>query len=527
MLRSTLADFIDLQCVPRLAAAEVYGKVQFDDLRRRYLRGRCPFDGSHAGPESFVVDAWTLRWSCLDHCQKGGQSVLSYLNGGSLPQAGGELRALVERLALGAGVPSGTLPEISKETDEEFRAHERVAGLLETFFLQAHTLLHSAQPSVRQSAEAFLARHGLVGEPFDDLPIGLAADMRSVRRGLEMAGFTAQEIDASALTADERLAGRLVGPIRDRSGRILSFWARDPLDRSPRVLFKGSWKEETALVGLDAAFHGAGSRREHVGDLLVLERVFDALVLQGLGFSRAAAVAGPASDLTRARWERLAALGVRRVTLVPDDSGVSRRNALVAVESAFRAKPSPDVWVLLPEGLGQHPTAAELVRARGLREFQTTLQARLVHAYRYKALALLEQHRPASGWTEIARHRAWKEAIEFYATSDTKSRPNLDAHFVPAIVAGLQRSWDAFEPQGRTSTEVATLEAPPPRPPISVPLVATRSLGPPGPTETISLAVAPARVADPAGVPRRPARNGANGYCHLHHCDTTVCFCFD
>jgi len=523
MLPSGLTDFIDIECVPRLAAADVYGGVEFADLRRRYLRGRCPLAGPYAQPGSLVVDTRTLRWSCLDHCRRGGQSLLAFLNGGHFPRAGsGELKAVVEKAAKLAGVPSGALPEITPDAEREFGSRERVASLLETFFLQAHALLHSAGGPARQAAEAFLARHGLDGEQLEDLPLGLAADVETVRRGLEEAGFSAQEIEASSLAADERLAGRLIGPIRDRHGRILSFWARDPLDRPPKLLFKGPWKEETALVGLDAAFHAAGPRRNQLGDLLVLERLFDALVLQGLGFSRAAAVAGPASDLTCRRWERLAALGVRRVTLVPDDSDASRQSALAAVENVFCAKPAPDVWVLLPEGLGRHPTAAGLALARGLREFQTTLQARLVHAYHYKALALLKKHRPASGWTDAARHAAWKEAIEFYATSEPKSRRDLDAHFVPAIVAGLQRGWDTFQPLSQTSAETQPAESTPPRPPIPAPAVE-----PHVPDRPAGAAEQAAEASSPSVGLGRASRNGANGHCRLHHCDTTVCFCFD
>jgi hypothetical protein len=211
-------------------------------------------------------------------------------------------------------------------------------------------------------------------------------DLPAVHCGLEEAGYSDQEIDASSLTHDKRLAGRLIGPIRDRFGRILSFWARDPFDRPPKFLFKGPWREEVPLVGLDTALAPAGTDARHPDILLVFERLFDALALHGMGFTQAAAIAGPASDMAPARWERLAALGVRRVILVPDDSQSSRQNAVTAVENAFRADPAPAVWVLPPEAFRPHPTGLAMARARGLCEFQSLLQTRAVNGHHYRAL---------------------------------------------------------------------------------------------------------------------------------------------
>jgi hypothetical protein len=169
----------------------------------------------------------------------------------------------------------------------------------------------------------------------------------------------------------------------------------------------------------------------------------------------------------------------------------------------------------------------DLARARGLPEFQSVLQARVVHAYHYKALAVLKKHRPDSGWDDSARHAAWKEAIEFHSTSDPKNRPELDSHFVPVIVAGLERSWETFQPLTQAPADDPPAERFAPRPPI------------PRPIATPCLSEKPANIEEqtsqgslPTGRNglglRGPAsRNGINGYCRIHRCDTTVCFCFD
>jgi DNA primase len=265
----------------------------------------------------------------------------------------------------------------------------RVADLLETFFRQTRLALstQSKDPDAREVALSFLSARGFDRQRIPHLPMGLFTDGRSIQRGLAEAGFSPQEIEASALVADERLAGRLIGPIRDPRGAIVSFWARYPGDRPPRLLFKGPWKEATALVGLDVAFDASGHRRDRLDELVVFERLFDALLLQSWGLLQAAAIAGPAKDMTRERWQRLAALRVCRVALVPDRNEASRSGLLIALENAFRAKLAPDVFVVLPESWGGHSTAVEFLRARGPSAFHTVVQNDRVSASSYMALA--------------------------------------------------------------------------------------------------------------------------------------------
>jgi DNA primase len=404
---------------------------------------------------------------------------------------------------------------------------DRVIRLLETFFQQSRRALlsDSQKPDARQRAMAFLSAHGFDTRRIDELPIGLFTDGPSVRQGLEEAGLSPQEIEASALVTDQRLAGRLIGPIRDPRGEILSFWARHPNDRPPRLLFKGPWKEAAALVGLEAAFQAAGSRRDRVEELVVVERLFDALLLQSHGFPNAAAIAGPAKDMTARRWERLAAMGVRRVTLMPDREEAFGEDFLRAVENADRAKPGPEVFVVPPESWHNHLGAADFLRARGVSPFRVVLQKNRVHAFSYKALAILWRHRPGTGWTEASQHAAWKAAIEVYATAAHDRTPDLDAHFVPTVVAELRRSWDTFEPidrQTATTTAAAT--------PAPSHLDRQNDVAKP-PVQALSQTPEPDTVQQPpepkAAEANGSSRTGLNGYCRHHGCDPSVCFCFD
>jgi hypothetical protein len=558
MSRLTLVQFVETRCVPRLSATAVYKDVRFAKRGPNFLQGMCPFGVEDTPPGSFVVDARTLRWTCLYHCHRAGQSVLAYVNGGQFPQPGtGRIAACLEKLRELAGIPPEDVPEISPETEHELLVHERVVSLLETFLVLAQRRLEDAKASVRRPLLALLTRNGFDADRIGGLGLGVVGELSEMRRELGEAGYSDQEIDASSLLDDTRLAGRLIGPIRDRFGCILSFWARDPRDRSPKFLFKGTWKDLSPLVGLDAAFAGKSSG-SGVENLMVFERLFDALVLQSLGWTECAAIVGPGSDMTPLRWQRLAELGVRRVTLVPDDSEASRSHAWNAAENAYRASVSPDVRVLPPESLRPYSSGVALARARGIAKLQALVQADSVHGLRYKALSILRRHQPASGWTEPCRHAAWKEAIEFYARSSPQHLPLLDAHFVPAIEVGLQRTWATFDPvPGDAEVVDKPLRLAPSAEATDASASHSAENGGPsfhfveGPHDLADLRPAISRPPTPSGPDqtekkRAPLGEGSPGneiscapidarssfaghgaVCAVHQCDVLECFCFD
>ncbi len=550
MLQTPIPQFIEMQCVPRLSASAVYKDVRFSKRSPRFLQGMCPFASGETPPGSFIVDARTLRWTCLNHCRRAGQSVLAYFNGGEFPRpATGQLAACLERLAQLAEVPLSNVPSITPEAERELAAQERVISLLEAFLVLARRRFENAKPPLRRSLLAWLGKHGFDAAAAEDSALGVVGDLAETRRELEELGYSPQEIDASSLTDDPRLVGRVVGPIRDHLGRLLSFWAHDVRGRPPKFLFKGPWRNWTPLVGLEAAF-GVDPRSSGVKQLVVFERLFDVLLLQSLGWTLCAAVVGPASDMTAARWQRLAELGVRRVTLVPDDSEPSRSGAWTAVDNALQASASPDVWVLPPDALRPYPSGVALARGCGVAKLQSLVKAESVQGFRYQAMCILRKHRPASGWTEPCRHAAWKEAIEFYASCKPEHARLLDAHFVPTIEAGLQRSWETFEPlPGAAEVEDRPLHFASPAEAANqnTPAASVTQAGTPpfcfvhGSHDVASLRRPISTPAMPPGSaqqtlgnpePHVPALVGANAakrgtFCPVHQCDTLECFCFD
>ena len=250
---------------------------------------------------------------------------------------------------------------------------ERLLGLLDAFARMTHQALLSGpeRTEALNAARAFLERLGFEPDRFHAIPVGFFADCATLRRRLEEAGYSAEEIEASELVADSRLDGRLVGPIRDPEGCIRSFWARHPSDTRPPYLFKGRWKEELGAVGLEVAYPAVRLGR---APLVLVEALFDALLIQSLGFPNIAAIGGSAAHMSRERWQRLALWGVRRVMLVPSATESGHRDARVALKNAARAQPAPQVALVAPARLGRYRTAGDLVRGAGLGAFRAILE---------------------------------------------------------------------------------------------------------------------------------------------------------
>ncbi len=505
----TLSEFVHQTVLPRLAAETAYQTVRFSDTAGRFWRGTCPFHA--AGPSwPLYVDRVTLRWSCPEGCHKGGQSVLAFLAGGHLHRLGGDtLQRSLQLAAEMAGLPS-PIAEFAADDESAFLAEERVASLLETFFLHAYLALRNDAASP-EGPSPDLARKWLEGQRFDlsgsdDLPIGMLADGETLRGQLVAAGFSAEEIDASALADDPRLAGRLVGPIRDRFGRILSFWARHPDDEPPRFLYKGKWKDAAGVFGLDhvgrslrdrqsgarnsepgrvgpeSGIQGSGFGVQEDESLLVVQQILDAIFLQSKGLASAVAIGGLPRELDKRRWQRLAALGVRRVVRRRTPTMVAARSSSLWMgpfalcrmsrssssrPRASAVSPAPRSWSG-PRGSPPSKRSSSPRRSMPIVSWRRRLS---ITTGRTAAGPIPPGtplgKRPSSSTPGRARGRSLR----------------LDRWFVPVIVAGLGRTWDTLEPLGE-------------EPPVKTE---------PRPT-----------------APRRRSET-----CPIHGCDETTCFCFD
>jgi hypothetical protein len=390
---------------------------------------------------------------------------------------------------------------------------DRDARLLEAFFRHAHGLL--CEPATGnaawESARSYLRDRGLELTCLDRFPVGLLPDAATMREGLIAAGFPPDQIKQSGLLADGRLAGRIVGPIRDPRGQIVSFWARHPGGQPPRCLYlSGDWKREVAVFGLDAALPPAAGGGD---DILLVEDFCDALLLHVKGYPRAAAIGASGKEMTADRWERLATLGAAEVTLALDDRPLAGQGVLAALDSAARATASPEIFVVPPRPASR-PRLSALVRSMPVGDLADLLKKERIHAWRYKALAVLARHRPENSWTESARWAALQEAVGFFTSAHPRNTRQLEAFFVPPILielgmndrpppAAVETAWVAESADG----DPEAVE-PPPRLPATV---ASEDGNPVGSAN-----------AGPAALKSTPP-----GFCETHHCDRMNCLCWD
>jgi len=244
----------------------------------------------------------------------------------------------------------------------------------EAFFALARALLQGNPtcPETPDLARSFLARQGFDLQRLGQLPVGFFAHPALMAKELVRAGFCPEEIKDSKLVADRRLTGRLAGPIRDVRGRIVSFWARHPQFRKPEYLYlDGSWRKRAVAYGLDVALPCVLDGSE---SLLVIQDLLDAMLLQSKGFFHVAAVGKGGRGLATRRWEQLADLGIREVTLALDHDPRHGDDTLCALENAFRAGRAPAVFVV-PPGAWPGPWGARgLLCREGLAALRSFLE---------------------------------------------------------------------------------------------------------------------------------------------------------
>jgi hypothetical protein len=314
-------------------------------------------------------------------------------------------------------------------------AHDRAGALRNALFLHAYQHLHETVESAQAVAKACLATRGLDPLQQDPLPIGLMPRLFSMRAALVRAGFNPDEIRESGLVGDARLEGRVVGPITDLAGRIVSFWAWDPIGRKPRCLYADrDWKSRLGLYGIDVALPAALQRD---GNLLVVEEILDALLLRSRGLHHVAAIGGLAKEMTPERWNRLATMGVRRATLIADDCPAQGHGVAAAIDSATRAETAPEIYVLRSDNLPALKNLGDIIRTLGIDVVTRLIERDSIHGYSYRAQVLLARHKQGAAWTETTRQAAVDAAMRFYAGAQNSNVSQLNAFFLPPLVDEL------------------------------------------------------------------------------------------
>jgi DNA primase len=327
----------------------------------RQWKGNCPFHGEKT-PSFYVYEDHFHCFGCGEH----GDAI-----GFVMKCQGAGFMEAVEQLAAEAGM------EVPKPTPEAAEAEQRRLDL--------HGVLEAAQASFRRRLLApegragldYLRGRGLTDATITRFGLGWSGE----GRGALTSELAAQDIPAGLLlqagllrtTEDGRTTelffNRVMFPIRDRRGRIISFGGRTLGDAPPKYVNGPEtdvFSKRRTLYALDLAREGVR------GDaaLVVVEGYMDVIALHQAGFAGAVAPLGTA--LTAEQLEEAWRIDPSPV-LCFDGDAAGARAAARAAETALPLL-APDRSLRLARlPAGEDPDT--LVRKQGRSVFEATLQA--------------------------------------------------------------------------------------------------------------------------------------------------------
>ena len=356
------ASFLDELRVRTPLAAVVGRRVRLARSGRQ-MKGCCPFHNEKT-PSFYVYDDG--QYHCFG-CGAHGDAI-SFI----MQSEGASFIEAVERLAAEANLE---VPKPTPEAAETERRRHSLSSVLEAAQTSFHRRLFLPEG---RHALAYLLGRGLSEETIRSFGIGwsgegrgaLAAELARERVAPE------QLVDAGLMRRDEETGrtfdlffNRVMFPIRDRRGRVISFGGRILGDGQPKYV-NGP---ETALFAKRRTLYGLDLAREAVrggAPLVVVEGYMDVISLAQAGIGGAVAPLGTA--LTEEQLEELWRLTPAPILCFDGDAAGARAAARVA-EIALP--------LLAPERtlkLGRLPTSEDpdtLVRRRGADGMRDVLNA--------------------------------------------------------------------------------------------------------------------------------------------------------
>ena len=323
--------------------AEVIGRRVKLISAGKTLKGLCPFHGDT--DPSFIVNRERGTWHCFG-CGEGG-NVFTFLmkdEGISFPEA---VRELANRY--GVQLPERQRTPAQKRQDEHRARLLRVMEIAGTFF-QQQLAASSGEPARRYLGQ----KRGLGPQVVQEFGMGWAPDAwEGLRRFLGGRGVPEElAMEAGLLVPRDkgdgcydRFRGRVMFPIADVAGRLVSFGGRVLGGGEPKYL-NGP---ETLLFKKSATLYNLERARPFMRKkdrALVVEGYFDVITLAAMGFGETVAPMGTA--LTPQQVRRLKGQASRLV-LVFDGDDAGRRAARRSLPICLAEGVQPQV-LLLPSG---------------------------------------------------------------------------------------------------------------------------------------------------------------------------------
>jgi DNA primase len=328
----------------------------------RQLKGCCPFHNEKT-PSFYVYDDGYHCFGCGAH----GDAI-----GFVMQTQGASFMEAVQSLAGEAGLD---LPKPSASAEAAERQRLDLHGILDA--ARAHYTKLLAAPAGAE-ALSYLRRRGLSDETIARFELGWSGEGRGALAAALAGGVATpmQLLDAGLLRAgdDGEIRGelffnRVMFPIRDRTGRMISFGGRTMGDSQPKYVNGPEtlvFSKRRTLYGL----HFAREASRRGAAVVAVEGYMDVIALHQAGFSAAVAPLGTA--LTSEQLEELWRLSPSP-TLCFDGDAAGARAAARAAEAALPAL-APDRTIRIATlPAGDDPDT--LVRRGGPDAFTAILNA--------------------------------------------------------------------------------------------------------------------------------------------------------
>lgn len=360
-----------------------------------------PLSVNHENPDRLSVYRATPFWLAVHG--HSGMTLLAYANNGVSPR-GAEFIEAVERMASKVGL---TLPSrvLTPEQVEKARKTAVRRNALEAVYEIAHEYLLGDNG---REALAYVEERGLNLEDVKKLEFGLMPPVAELRERLQRMGGEPLIKEAEDVGATwPALSGYVSIPWRDEAGGALTIYGRWPSKNLPlmrdhpgfakrrnELLSSGSEEPEIpktmALPGegtkASPLYYNLARRAGHK-DLVAVEGVLDAAVLQARGDSRA--VAYVAAQFNDEQIKTLVRQKIRSVVVVPDPDGGGEKGAKSSVTALEKAGILSYVSPL-PEGLDPD----EFVLKYGLEEWFSLVESQAITGAMYRAGLVLQDVKP-------------------------------------------------------------------------------------------------------------------------------------
>ncbi len=350
------------------------------NLRRtgRSFSGLCPFHAEKT--PSFSVSPDRGFFHCFG-CGAGGDAFafLMRMQGMSFPEA---VRHLGERCGVAVG---------DDETDRAGREHVRMLGALNEFARRRWAAC--LQSAAGERARAYLAERGVTAESIDRFGIGFCpsggSGIAAALAKKPAALAAAVEIGILRKVGDgyqDRIAGRIVFPIRDAGGTVRGFSGR-AIDAGTTPKYWNSpesaiFKKSECVFGQFEASEAAAKNRR----VIAVEGQFDVIALSQIGIRETVAISGTAANAPQMRQvRRLAPVA----TLLFDGDQSGRRAALCSFGAWLQVGGVEPNVAVLPAGDDPDSVCSRLIASQAA-EFVENLISKSVPASDFAAAYLAE-----------------------------------------------------------------------------------------------------------------------------------------